>query len=295
MQAGAEINFGIIDITTAKMSKKLVTIPKGQVISTTSSRVLVATDDGVFHIGVASVTTGEPSLLTVIVSNGTSKLIKLDQTCLLYQMVYDEEDKILYGMNIQAESIITLFTIDMDTGKTGVIGTFPLHIGIKTKKNEDGCIELLGGATILDSDTKILYLYYTEGNGVYYQLIQITTATVVTHGDFDYDLASGVFGDTYEDIYALEIGDSPQYIKYFVSFDVKNSRITRQTEIPFWVYYDNESAYISDQKLYTTIMMTNFTSPMVTLVSINVDDGKVVYMPQYRTDNIIWGLKYANF
>jgi len=154
---------------------------------------------------------------------------------------------------------------------------------------------LLGGATILDSDTKILYLYYTEGNGVYYQLIQITTATVVTHGDFDYDLASGVFGDTYEDIYALEIGDSPQYIKYFVSFDVKNSRITRQTEIPFWVYYDNESAYISDQKLYTTIMMTNFTSPMVTLVSINVDDGKVVYMPQYRTDNIIWGLKYANF
>jgi len=93
----------------------------------------------------------------------------------------------------------------------------------------------------------------------------------------------------------LEIGPKPDYLKYFVTFDVKTSRIIRQDAIPYWVYYDNEAAYISDQQLYTTIMMANITTTEVTLISVDVNTGKLVYEPKYSENNIIWGLKYADF
>jgi len=295
MQTGPNLNFGILDLTTAKLSKVVAKLPGAEVISTTSSRTMVGTEDGVFHIGVENLNTGAPGLFTVIVADGTSKMVELDQTCLLYQLNYDEEAKILYGMNVQDKDDATLFTIDLDTGTTNVIGTFPLHINAKLKKRSGDCYEILGGATILDSDTKVLYLYYSDGDGLYYEEVDVRSANVLDHGNFEYDLASAVFGDTYEYLYAIDIGVAPDYLKSFVTYDLLTNRITRQNAIPYWAFYDNESAYVSDKKLYSTIMMKNISSTVNSLISIDINTGDVVYEPSYSPSNIIWGMKYADF
>jgi len=271
-----------------------VCLPANQAVATTASRTMVSTEDGLFHIGVENLQTGAPGLFTVVVKNSTNKMIPLDQECVLYQLAYDEEENVLYGMNVQATNAITLFTIDMRTGKTNEIGTFPLHINLIAKKRVGECYEVLGGATILDSDTKLLYLYYSSGTALYYEVIDIKTATVADHGNFQYDLASCVFGDDYNTVYALDIGPSPAYKKSFAVYDVPTARITRMNDIPYWVYYDNESAYVADKKIYTTIMLANISTTATTLVSIDVNTGTVLFEPSY-TSGITWGLKYADF
>jgi len=296
IQSGPSIDFGIIDITTAKLSKKYASLPKDEVITSTDSRLMVPTSDGVFHIGVENIQNGYPGLFTVSIKNGSSNVVTLDTPCLLWQLVYDEVHNILYGVNVQEQNVATLFSIDMYTGKTNLIGTFPLSMSAKLRKLTGQCYEVLGGGTILDTETQLLFLYYSvfSPDGLYFEAVDVRSAKVMNHGIFKYDLASPVFGPSYHTIYSIEIGAGPKYLKYFAVLDTRTSELLRITDCPYWVFYENEAAYDSEKQIYTTIMMMNVSSTATTLVSFDVKTGKIVYQPNY-VGAIMWGLNYAGF
>jgi hypothetical protein len=85
-------------------------------------------------------------------------------------------------------------------------------------------------------------------------------------------------------------------INFFASLDIPTARLNFLSGVlPYWVFYDNEAAYIADQKLYTTILLKDMSTTTPNLVSLDVTTGKIVYQPSYSPNNIIWGLRYGNF
>jgi hypothetical protein len=227
IQRGSFIDFGILDIKTAKRTTKIVTFPTNYVLASTASRLMVPTADGAFHIGLEDITTGLPYLYTVDVDNKTTNIVPIDTPCALWQLTYDDENNVLYGINVQDQDDATLFTIDMVSGATKAIGTFPLHMDsrlLKKRDQVDACYEVLGGGVIIDADTQTIYLYYSslDPNGLYFEAISPKDASVINHGIFQYDLPSPVFGDTYNTLFSIDIGDGPKYDKFFCIFRYSN-------------------------------------------------------------------------
>jgi len=121
------LEFGTMNLKSGKFNS-ITAVDTRFEMSSTASRTMTFTADGIFHIGVEEVATGIPWLMSVDPQTGTAKYIFIDETCFLWQLAYDTQRGILYGMNVQNQYNVTLFTIDETNGNTQYIGQFPLSI-----------------------------------------------------------------------------------------------------------------------------------------------------------------------
>jgi len=293
------LQFGTIDLESGQFSL-ITNVDQRFEILDSEINMLTFTAEGIFHIAVSDSDTGLPWLMTVDPQTGNAKYIAINGSCYLWQMIYDTQRDIMYGMILHSPGTnITLFTIDVTTGDTQYIGEFPYYLPAnmrKTSKTLGGCWVDEDGGILFDIANQLIYLHYFVGaQGMFYEAISVLNAQVVTHGFFPTALLSPVSDPKFQKIYSITSNNVPPYNMYFAVLDIPTGKVQRFSQLSYDNYFTNEASLDYNQGLYTSLLTVNASSGDNRLVSIDITTGQVVYQPIFGDQQFIWSLQFSPY
>jgi len=197
-------------------------------------------------------------------------------------------------MTIETSTTWSLYKISLK-GTATFLATFPLYMEA-TPKRGSLCYDMLGGGTIFDAETKMLYLHYDAGAslGMFVEQVDVTTAKMINHYYYSHDLVSPIFSPDFNMVFSLEMDQSPPYSKYFASVNLQNGAYKKLSNVDWFVFFDNLAALkytSSGTGVYYNIMAHNITSEMH-LIGIDITNGRVISQPAF--DLLVWNLFYVN-
>jgi len=286
------ISFGHLDPNKGTTSE---IVSLGQfLVPSTESRVLIFEPKNNKFYAALYDSTSIPYLVSIL-PTGQITSVQINSSCIIWQFFYDDLNSIFYGMTLESNTEVTLYTISL-SGVANLIGSFPLAADAKPKliKESQTCFVLAQAGAIIDSESQLLYYYYSTGSGMYVELVNLKTAKVITHFNLDHDLVSPILGPDYIHIYSLEMDPYPPYSKNFAVANINTGIVQSFPTVNFFGFWSNEATLKINNDgsgIYFTPMTRNATDN-TRLVGMDIQTGKVISDPVVSP--IIWNILYIN-
>jgi len=235
------------------------------------------------------------SYLTSITTTGQTSSIRINTTCSIWELSFDNVRRVFYGTVVDSPEAASVYLITF-AGKAEKVGFFPLRPNQIRSSYRDGCYNVFGGGTIYDEVSQSLYYHYNTNSGMFMAKMDVTTGSIVWTSSIPHTLVSPVFSSDFKSVYSLEVQNFYPYHKWLSVLDVSTGNILAYGEIPYYSFNNNEATLKikSDGTGTYYTLLAGSTTNTNNLVGLDIKTGKIVSSPAIPNQDSIWDILYVN-